>query len=95
MSEIVFEARNIHRAYGRGRRRTVAGDGVDLTLETGTVTLLSGPSGSGKTTVLHILGGGSDQTAGRCGGVERPSIQRRWGGLRSPSSRSALVYSPN
>jgi putative ABC transport system ATP-binding protein len=57
MSEIVFEARDIRRAYGRGRRRTIAVDGVDLALEAGTVTLLSGPSGSGKTTVLHILGG--------------------------------------
>jgi len=44
----------------RGLRKTYEGrvllDGVDLRLESGTLTTLGGPSGGGKTTLLRILG---------------------------------------
>lgn len=50
---------------------TAALDGIDLTLEPGTVTALVGPSGSGKSTLARLLPRFWDPTAGRIaiGGV--------------------------
>ncbi|NBB16801.1 ATP-binding cassette domain-containing protein [Caulobacter sp. SLTY] len=47
------EIRRLRRAYGPIR----ALDGVDLTLEAGTITCLLGPSGSGKSTLLRLIAG--------------------------------------
>jgi iron(III) transport system ATP-binding protein len=47
------DIRQVRRAYGPIR----ALDGVDLTLEAGTVTCLLGPSGSGKSTLLRLIAG--------------------------------------
>ena len=44
-------------AYGRGRARVAALQGVDLTVHAGERLALWGRSGSGKTTLLHVLGG--------------------------------------
>lgn len=41
----------------RAFRRNVVLDGVDLTVEAGTVTAVLGPSGGGKTTLLRIVAG--------------------------------------
>lgn len=49
-------ARGVSFAWGRGRSRAAV-EGVDLTLEPGTLTALVGPNGSGKSTLLRLLGG--------------------------------------
>src|SRR5436190_7955667 len=46
--------RHVYRVGSQGVR---AVDGVDLSIESGTVTCLLGPSGSGKSTLLHLIGG--------------------------------------
>src|SRR3954451_14129329 len=46
--------RHVYRVGSQGVR---AVDGVDLSVESGTVTCLLGPSGSGKSTLLHLIGG--------------------------------------
>jgi putative ABC transport system ATP-binding protein len=57
MSEApVIQASNVVMRLGRGAGEVQALRGVDLTLNTGELTLLMGPSGSGKTTLLSILG---------------------------------------
>lgn len=45
--------RGLRREYGD----VVALDGLDLTIETGTITALVGPNGAGKTTLLRVLAG--------------------------------------
>ena len=40
-------------------------DGVDLTIEDGSFTVLLGPSGCGKTTTLNMIAGLEEPTAGR------------------------------
>ncbi|PRW59185.1 sulfate ABC transporter ATP-binding isoform B [Chlorella sorokiniana] len=40
-------------------------NGVDVTMEPGTITALLGPSGSGKTTLLRLIAGLEEPTAGR------------------------------
>jgi putative ABC transport system ATP-binding protein len=57
MSEApVIQASNLVMRLGKGAGQVQALRGVDLTLNTGELTLLMGPSGSGKTTLLSILG---------------------------------------
>ncbi|TVQ56422.1 MAG: ABC transporter ATP-binding protein [Rhodobacteraceae bacterium] len=55
-----LELRGVARRYGE----TVALHGVDLCVEAGEYCVLLGPSGCGKTTLLNILGGFVDPTAG-------------------------------
>jgi NitT/TauT family transport system ATP-binding protein len=48
-----------------GSVRTIALDNVSLTLEEGQLIVLLGPSGCGKTTLLKLLGGFEQPTAGK------------------------------
>jgi putative ABC transport system ATP-binding protein len=48
--------RGVTKNYEEGSTKTLALDGVDLSVNRGEVTLLMGPSGSGKTTLLSIMG---------------------------------------
>lgn len=53
-------ARDVRKRYGP----VVALDGVDLTVEPGTLHCLAGPNGSGKTTLMRIVLGLTDATGG-------------------------------
>ena len=57
----VLEMRGVRKAYGR----TVALDGVDLTVEAGTVLGLLGRNGAGKSTLVSIVAGLRRPDAGR------------------------------
>ena len=63
MSEILV-AKNIHRVYQDGKRRLHVLKGVDISLNSGEILVISGPSGSGKSTLLHILGALDKPTKG-------------------------------
>ena len=58
--EPLVELRGVRKAYGG----TVAVDTVDLAIERGEFVVLLGPSGSGKTTILSMIGGFVDPSAG-------------------------------
>jgi putative ABC transport system ATP-binding protein len=47
-----------------GKRRVVALDSIDLTIERGEMVSIVGPSGSGKSTLLNLIGGLDRPTAG-------------------------------
>ena len=51
MTTSAIEVRGLRKSYGK----KVVLDGIDLTVEKGTVTALLGPNGAGKTTTVHIL----------------------------------------
>jgi len=51
MTTSAIDVRGLRKSYGK---KTVL-DGIDLTVEKGTVTALLGPNGAGKTTTVHIL----------------------------------------
>ncbi len=86
MSEAIA-IRGVTKNYDEGATKTLALDGVDLTVNRGQVTLLMGPSGSGKTTLLSIMGcilrptagqvllGGNDVTALR--EADLPAVRLR------------------
>ncbi len=61
MTEPLVELAGIRKLYGA----TVAVDDVDLAIQRGEFVVLLGPSGSGKTTILSILGGFVEPSAGR------------------------------
>jgi putative ABC transport system ATP-binding protein len=54
----------VTKEFGQGTTRTRALRGVDLEAEAGRITLLVGPSGCGKTTLISIIAGLLDPTAG-------------------------------
>lgn len=58
----VFEATDLVRTFGIGRRAAV--DGVSFTLHAGDCLAIFGPNGAGKTTLLRMLGGTLRPTSG-------------------------------
>lgn len=56
--------RHVSKHFGSGETRTTALDGVDLEVQPGRLTLLVGPSGCGKTTLISIIAGLLDVSAG-------------------------------
>ncbi len=78
MSDLTLK--NVRKDYGKVR----AVESVDLTFKSGELTALLGPSGCGKTTLLRIVAGLEDPTAGRIllGGedlTEVPAHMRKFG----------------
>ena len=58
MSEnIILQARNLKKYYGKGETQVHALDGVNLEIEAGKFVAIIGTSGSGKSTLLNLLGG--------------------------------------
>ena len=58
MSEnIILQARNLKKYYGKGETQVHALDGVNLEIEAGKFVAIVGTSGSGKSTLLDMLGG--------------------------------------
>jgi len=64
MSSTAVQLVNVRKAFGSGAHEVVAVDGVDLTIGQGEFFSLLGPSGSGKTTVLRMIAGFEEPTAG-------------------------------
>jgi putative ABC transport system ATP-binding protein len=63
--------RGVTKEFGDGDSRTLALRGVDLEVYPGQMTLLVGPSGCGKTTLISIIAGLLDATAGDVAVLER------------------------
>jgi len=73
------ECRGVVRDFGEGDVQTRVLHGIDLDVRQGETTLLVGPSGCGKTTLISIICGLLEPTAGaiRLFGVERASLPGR------------------
>ena len=63
-SDLAVSCRGITKDFGAGDARVQALRGVDLEVHPGEMTLLVGPSGCGKTTLISIIAGLLDPTAG-------------------------------
>jgi lipoprotein-releasing system ATP-binding protein len=83
-TEVVVEARGLHKRYTEGGLDVSVLQGVDLTVHRGETLAIVGASGSGKSTLLHLLGGleaptqGSVTLAGRDFVSMSPAEQGRW-----------------
>jgi len=62
--DAVVVCRGVTKEFGTGETRTWALRGVDLEVPPGQMTLLVGPSGCGKTTLISIIAGLLNPTAG-------------------------------
>ncbi len=60
-----IEIGKLVKVFGQGQAAARAVDGIDLTIEPGELFFLLGPSGCGKTTLLRMIAGFIDPTAGR------------------------------
>lgn len=59
-----MQANGVWKLYASGTSTVEAVRGVDLTLQTGEMVAIMGPSGCGKTTLLNVLSGIDEPTAG-------------------------------
>lgn len=85
----IARVRAVTKTFGEGRTAVHALRGIDLDLHPGELVLLMGPSGCGKTTLVSILSGLLNPTAGQ---VEVFGV--RWSDLsqdRCAARRSALI----
>jgi putative ABC transport system ATP-binding protein len=63
-TDLAVSCRGVAKEFGRGNARVQALRGVDFDVRLGQMTLLVGPSGCGKTTLLSVIAGLLDATAG-------------------------------
>jgi putative ABC transport system ATP-binding protein len=59
-----IEIRTLYKTFYMGEQEVHAVQGVDLTIEDGSFTVIMGPSGSGKSTLLYMVGGLEIPSAG-------------------------------
>jgi len=74
-TEWAVECRGVTKDFGQGETKVQALRGVDLEVPDGEMTLLVGPSGCGKTTLISIIAGLLDPTAGE---VSVLGAEYRW-----------------
>src|SRR5437870_3699243 len=74
----VLELRRISKTYGEGAAEVRALQGVDLSVEPGTMVAVMGPSGSGKSSLLTIAGSLEEPTGGEVvvGGTALAGLSR-------------------
>ena len=64
-SGTAVQCRGVEKAFGNGGGKVLALRGVDLDVSYGEMTLLVGPSGCGKTTLLSVIAGLLNTSAGK------------------------------
>ncbi|MBW4427778.1 MAG: DevA family ABC transporter ATP-binding protein [Nostoc desertorum CM1-VF14] len=85
ITEPIINIRNVNQYFGQGKLRKQVLTDINLTINPGSIVIMTGPSGSGKTTLLTLIGGlrscqqGSLQIMGQelCGASDRLLLQLR------------------
>jgi putative ABC transport system ATP-binding protein len=80
-SQQAVVCRGVTKEFGSGDTRTQALRGVDVEVFAGEMTLLVGPSGCGKTTLISIIAGLLNPTAGEVVVLSKPLHQMKNGRL--------------
>ena len=65
MSEILLEAKSIHKTFKKGKVSIPVLKGVDVSVKKAETVAIVGASGAGKSTLLHILGTLEEPTSGK------------------------------
>jgi lipoprotein-releasing system ATP-binding protein len=65
MNNIVIECQNLHKEFNQGTKTIKILNNINLTLQQGEQIAIIGASGVGKSTLLQLLGGLDDATAGK------------------------------
>ena len=82
----VIECISLLRVFESATGRVQAVRGVDLTIESGRSVAVVGPSGSGKSSLLRLIGGLDEPTAGDVS-IDGVSLVRLSGGARRARPR--------
>jgi ABC-2 type transport system ATP-binding protein len=82
VSTAAIELRALRKVYRRGKKETLAVDGLDLTIPRGEVFGLLGPNGAGKTTTVEICEGLLPPTAGEVRVLGMSWDEQRGAGIR-------------
>jgi putative ABC transport system ATP-binding protein len=90
-SDIAVQCREVHKEFGNGGGKVLALRGVDLDVRYGGMTLLVGPSGCGKTTLLSVIAGLLNTSAGQVK-VLGEEIERLPGGRQITFRRKNLGF---
>ncbi|XAS68653.1 ATP-binding cassette domain-containing protein [Micrococcaceae bacterium Sec5.7] len=90
----VVSVEGLRKTFGRGRKESVAVDGIGFELRTGGSLGIVGESGSGKTTTARMLIGLEQPTAGRIliGGADHTRPARRIKDLRARGRLIQIVF---
>jgi putative ABC transport system ATP-binding protein len=86
---LAVSCRNLTKEFGDGDARVLALRGVDLDVYPGEITLLVGPSGCGKTTLLSVIAGILEPTAGTVAVLGEDLV--RLGGRRKVNFRGRNI----
>lgn len=81
IDEAAVSLRGVTKTFGTGDTRVAALDNVTLDLPYGEMVLLVGPSGCGKTTLISVVAGLLDPTAGEVD-VLGENLTKMWGGTK-------------
>ena len=90
-SDLAVQCRGVEKSFGNGGGKVLALRGVDLDVRYGEMTLLVGPSGCGKTTLLSVIAGLLNSTAGEVT-VLGQQIERLPGGRQILFRRKNLGF---
>jgi lipoprotein-releasing system ATP-binding protein len=63
-SEVILEARGLHKVYGGAQQSLIVLNAVNLQLRQGEMVAIVAPSGAGKSTLLHLLAALDTPTSG-------------------------------
>ncbi|MFD1715842.1 ABC transporter ATP-binding protein [Amnibacterium flavum] len=88
MSAPLLELRDVHKVFGEGDTRTVAANGIDLSIAPGEIVGLVGESGSGKSTVANLVLGLVEPDSGDIEFEGRPLAQ--WLGRENRAYRAKV-----
>jgi predicted ABC-type transport system involved in lysophospholipase L1 biosynthesis ATPase subunit len=87
----VIECTSLLRVFESATGRVQAVRGVDLTIESGRSVAVVGPSGSGKSSLLRLIGGLDEPTAGDVS-IDGVSLVRLSGGARRKMRAQLLAH---
>jgi peptide/nickel transport system ATP-binding protein len=82
----------VHKRYGRGRRATVALDGIAITIAAGETLALAGASGSGKSTLARIILRLTEPDGGTVRFRDQDLLRLRGEALRAVRPRIQMVF---
>ncbi len=60
----ILRAHGLHKSYNMGHKRLSVLNGIDISIDNGSIASIVGPSGAGKSTLLHLLAGLDKPTKG-------------------------------